>query len=294
MSEKVLLVDDEEDFLDAVAERMRVRGIEVSVTSSVEDALEMIEGESFDAIVMDLMMPELEGTKALKAIKNKKRELQVILLTGYVTLEKVIQAMRLGAMDIIEKPPDLDVLTQDIEMAHDKKERIIAEKQIEKGLRKKHRAISKGGFKMKPRVFIVDDEEELLQTLSERLTIRDYDVSTSLTGKDAIEEMKQYNFDVVILDVAMPDMDGIKTLREIKRIKPLTEVIMLTGHATVESAIEGMRLGAFDFLMKPCKTEELVAKIDMAHEKKIEHEERIRAAKVSDIISSPRSVLKEP
>ena len=89
MSEKVLLVDDEEDFLDVMAERMRARGIEVSTTTSATHALEMVEEESFDAIVMDLMMPELEGTEALKAIKNKKRELQVILLTGYVTLEQV-------------------------------------------------------------------------------------------------------------------------------------------------------------------------------------------------------------
>jgi DNA-binding NtrC family response regulator len=294
MSEKVLLVDDEEDFLEAVAERMRARGIEVSTTTSARDALEMIEEKTFDAIVMDLMMPELEGTEALRAIKNKKRELQVILLTGYVTLEQVLQAMRVGAMDIMEKPPDLDVLTQGIKEAHEKKEEILAEKQAEKELKKKHITILRGGLKMKPRVFIVDDEEELVQTLSERLTVRDYDVSTSLSGEDAIEKLKRYNFDVVILDVAMPGMDGIETLREIKRIKPLTEVIMLTGHGTVESAIEGMRLGAFDFLIKPCKTEELVAKINIAHEKKTVHEERIRAAKVSDIISSPRSVLKEP
>ena len=89
----------------------------------------------------------------------------------------------------------------------------------------------------------------------------------------------------------MPGMNGVETLREIKRIKPLTEVIMLTGHATVDSAIEGMKLGALDFLMKPCKTEELVAKIDKAYDRKAEQEERIREAKVREIISSPRSVL---
>jgi DNA-binding NtrC family response regulator len=141
-------------------------------------------------------------------------------------------------------------------------------------------------------VLIVDDEEEFAQSLSERLTIRDFDVTTSLSGEDALKKLKGYNFDLVILDVAMPGMDGVEVLREIKRIKPLTEVIMLTGHATVEAAIEGMKLGALDFLMKPCETEELVAKINKAYEKKAEHEERIRAAKVSEIICSPRSVLK--
>ncbi|KPK30110.1 MAG: chemotaxis protein CheY [Nitrospira bacterium SG8_3] len=137
MSEKVLLVDDEEDFLDAVAERMRARGIEVSTTTSARDALEMIEEKSYDAIVMDLMMPELEGTEALKAIKNRNGELQVIMLTGYVTPEQVDQAKKFGAMDIMEKPPDLDVLIEKIKKAHEKKEGILAEKQAEEGIPKK-------------------------------------------------------------------------------------------------------------------------------------------------------------
>jgi DNA-binding NtrC family response regulator len=89
----------------------------------------------------------------------------------------------------------------------------------------------------------------------------------------------------------MPGMDGVEVLKEIKKIKPLSEVIMLTGQASVESAIEGMKLGAYDFLMKPCETEDLVTKINKAYEKKSEHETRIREAKVSEILSSPRSVF---
>ncbi len=146
---------------------------------------------------------------------------------------------------------------------------------------------------MKTRILLVDDEEEFVQALSERLKIRDYDVTTSLTGEDAIEKVKHYNFDVVILDVLMPRMDGIEALKKIKRIKPLTEVIMLTGNATVETAIEGMKLGANDYLMKPCETEDLVLKINRAYDKKTEHEDRIREAKVKEIMSSPRAALKE-
>ena len=146
---------------------------------------------------------------------------------------------------------------------------------------------------MKTRVLIVDDEEQFIQPLAERLGMRDYDVTTSLSGDDAVDKIKHYNYDVVILDVLMPGMGGVETLREIKKIKPLTEVIMLTGHATVEAAIEGMKLGALDFLMKPCKTEELVDKIDKAHERKAEKEARIREARAQEIISSPWSVFKE-
>jgi len=293
LSAKVLLVDDEEDFLETMMERMQARGLDVSTTTSATDALKMVEEKSYDAIIMDLMMPELEGIKALKALKDKRPELQIILLSGYVTLEQVIEAMRLGAIDFIEKPADLEALTEKIKEAQIQKKMILAEKRAVEQTKKKYGTIFKGGMNMKTRVLLVDDEKEFIQPLAERLAVRNYEVTTSLSGQDAINEITRYNFDVVILDVQMPGMDGIEALREIKRIKPLAEVIMLTAHGTVESAIDGMKLGALDYLMKPCDMEELVAKINKAHVKKAEHEERIRAARVKEIVCSPRSVLKE-
>lgn len=146
---------------------------------------------------------------------------------------------------------------------------------------------------MKVRVLLVDDEEDFVNQLSERLVLRDYDVYSCCSGEEAVDRLKSYNYDVVILDVLMPGMDGVETLRQIKEIKPLTEVIMLSGHATVESAIEGMKLGAFDYLLKPIKTDELVGKVNKAYARKSEHEERIRQAKVNEIFSSPQSVLRD-
>jgi DNA-binding NtrC family response regulator len=143
-------------------------------------------------------------------------------------------------------------------------------------------------MKMKPRILIVDDEKEFADSLAERLTIRDYEVKTVFSGEDALEKVKGYDFDVVILDVVMPGIDGVETLREIKRIKPLTEVIMLTGHGTVETAVVGMSLGALDYVMKPCKTDELIAKIQRGYERKAEHEERIQEARVKHILVSRR------
>ena len=144
---------------------------------------------------------------------------------------------------------------------------------------------------MKTRVLIVDDEKEFVELVSQRLTMRDYDVTAAFSGEEALETVKKYNFDIVVLDVLMPGINGIETLREIKRIKPLTEVILLTGHAAVDTAIEGMKLGAYDYLTKPCEISDLVTKLNKAHDRKAEQEERIRAAKVQDLVSSPRSVL---
>ena len=146
---------------------------------------------------------------------------------------------------------------------------------------------------MKIRVLVVDDEEQFVEQLTERLQLRDYDVTACFSGEQAIEKLKKFNFDVVILDVAMPGMDGIETLRELKKLKPLTEVIMLTGHATVESAIEGMKLGAFDYLLKPTKTDDLVLKVDSAYARKDTQEERIRQAKANELFTSPLSALKK-
>jgi len=144
---------------------------------------------------------------------------------------------------------------------------------------------------MKVRVLLVDDEKEFVDVMGERLIANDFDVSTTFSGEEAIAKLKEYNFDVVILDILMPGINGIETLRQMKQIKPLPEVILLTGHAAVDSAIEGMKLGAYDYLVKPCEFNDLVDKINKAYQRKAEHDERIRAAKAQDIIDSPRSVL---
>ena len=131
---------------------------------------------------------------------------------------------------------------------------------------------------MKPRLLLVDDEEMFLEFLSRRLISYQYDVTTCLSGEKALEMTIEHDFDVVILDVLMPGMDWIETLGEIKKIRPLTEVIMLTGHASRESGIEGMKLGAYGYLSKPCNTEDLIAKINKAYDRKVEHEKRINMA----------------
>ena len=137
-----------------------------------------------------------------------------------------------------------------------------------------------------PLIMLVDDEVPFVETMVKRLEKRNFRVLTAFSGTEALESLsKQRNTEVVILDVKMPGMDGIETLKEIKKAFPLIEVIMLTGHATVESAIEGMKLGAYDYLMKPCDMEQLVTKVVEASAKKKNHEEKIREARVKEALS---------
>ena len=135
MSEKVLLVDDEVEFLDTLSERMRTRGMEVATASTGIEALQKVEKEAYDVIILDLMMPGVDGLEALKILKAKRPELQVILLTGHATVEKGIEAMKLGAMDFLEKPADLSQLTEKIKKAQAKK-MLIVEKQNEDKIKK--------------------------------------------------------------------------------------------------------------------------------------------------------------
>jgi DNA-binding NtrC family response regulator len=135
MSEKVLLIDDEQDFLSIMSERMESRDMLVSTATSAKEALEQVEKETFDAVILDLMMPEMDGLETLKILKKKNPELQVILLTGHATVEKGIEAMKLGAMDLVEKPADLSTLTEKIKKAQAQK-MIIVEKQNEDRINK--------------------------------------------------------------------------------------------------------------------------------------------------------------
>ena len=132
-------------------------------------------------------------------------------------------------------------------------------------------------------VLLVDDELEFLETLVKRLTKRGLNISTAKSGEEALKIIRGKGIDVAVLDVRMPGMDGIQTLREIKKIDPLMEVIMLTGHASVEVAIEGMELGAFDYLMKPADIDELFYKLQDAFKKKTIQQEKIE--KLEEIIS---------
>ncbi|WP_054032844.1 response regulator [Desulfatitalea tepidiphila] len=132
--------------------------------------------------------------------------------------------------------------------------------------------------KIPTRILLVDDEKDFVEMLSMRLTESGEQVTVAYSGQECLEKLARTAVDVVILDIKMPGMDGIQTLREIKGMFPLVEVILLTGHGTTETAVKGMKLGAFDYLLKPADFEDLSAKLEGAKKKKDEQDERIRQA----------------
>lgn len=132
MNEKILLVDDEKDFVEALAERMRTRGMQVDTATSAREALEKVEAGAFDAVVLDLKMPGMDGLEALRILKARDPKVQVILLTGQATVQKSVEAMKLGAMDLLEKPADIETLTREIKEAHAQKLVMVSREAEEK------------------------------------------------------------------------------------------------------------------------------------------------------------------
>lgn len=114
----------------------------------------------------------------------------------------------------------------------------------------------------KPRILLVDDEVEFVQTLAERLQLRDFDAVTAGDGEEALRRLENTAFDLVVLDVLMPGLGGLEVLRQIKSRFPEIPVILLTGRGSTANGIEGMRLGAYDYLMKPIDIDELIKQID--------------------------------
>ncbi|MBU2511929.1 response regulator [bacterium] len=129
---------------------------------------------------------------------------------------------------------------------------------------------------MKIKILLVDDEKEYIESLSERLKLRDFDVDISFNGQSALDRIRHCEYDIVVLDMLMPTMDGMMTYERMKAINPKIHVIFVTGHAQIETAIQGMASGVYDYLIKPIDLGELIEKIKMAHEHKLVLEEQKR------------------
>lgn len=131
---------------------------------------------------------------------------------------------------------------------------------------------------------IIDDEPDFVDMMAMRLTDEGNKVRTALDGKSGLAILDDWDADVVILDIKMPGMDGMQVLKEIKQKHPIVEVILMTGHGTIDTAVEGLKAGAFDYLLKPANHQDLVNKLEQARKRKAEHEERIRQAEALALV----------
>ena len=141
------------------------------------------------------------------------------------------------------------------------------------------------------KILLVDDEAVFTTNMGKLLTNRGYKVTAANSGDAAIQALEKENFDVVVLDLKMPGMDGLTTLKEIKKLGLFTETLILTGHGSIDTALEAIKLGAYDYLTKPCEIDDLVGKIEGAWQKKEGAEKKEMKEKIQKVVTSPSSIF---
>ena len=247
---RILLVDDEPEFLEATASALSRRGFNVWTAERGVTALELLGEHHLDVVVLDVKMPGLDGVEVFQRISAAHPDLPVIMLTGHGSVQQAFETSREGVFEYLSKPCDMEKLA------------CAARRAVEDNRERSGPAAAEPEDDV--RLLLVDDEAELLESLAAALGRRGMRVPAAPDGAVALEQIQQQVFDVALVDVKMRGLCGLALLRRIRALQPLMEVIMLTGHPSMETAVEGLREGAFDFMAKPQSVDVLVQKIRQA------------------------------
>lgn len=279
---KVLFVDDEEDFVKVLAERMDMRDIGSKYVLDGNQALQQLEGEVPDVMVLDLRMPGPDGLEILEKVKKKYPAVEVIILTGHGSERDEESARRLGAFEYLNKPTEFDQILHVIKKAYKKSVRYLKEvredfdrsmtaatlaqgdaaEAAKEVMNKPTPSEERRAAASRPhKILFVDDEEDFVTSLAERMEMRDLGGEVALDGERALQMVEEDPPEVIVLDVRLPGINGIEVLKRVKQKFPKTEVIILTGYASAEEKKQALKLGAFRYLEKPVEIEDLTMAI---------------------------------
>ena len=256
----VLLVDDEEDFLSATSRALTRRGFRVYRASTGEEARSLFRLHEIDVAILDVRIPDADGHALFFELKGSGPRTEFIILTGHGDVQKACEMGSQGVFAYLSKPCDPEVLADEIRRAVAVRDEI--------GSRGPSGEAVPPGGSPPVTVLLVDDEPDFLASMKRILTRRGLQVRCASSGPEALEALKVGGVDVAVLDVRMHGMDGLELLRRIRPAWPEIEVIVLTGHATVDVAIQCMREGAFDYLFKPHEPDALVDRIVAASQRR--------------------------
>lgn len=236
---KILIVDDQPGMLETFTDILAEKGFQADIAEDGFQAIEKVKQTKYSIIFMDIRMPGINGVQTYREIKKVDTEAAVIMMTAYAVEDLVREAIIEGAYTVIYKPFDI--------------ERIVST--IERVLKKML-------------VLVVDDRLEDRETFKDLLEARGFKVATAKTGAEAIALVKQGSFDIIFLDIRLPDIDGVKTFEEVHKISPEVPVIMVTGYTAEESIQQAIERGAYTCLFKPIDVERLIKVMDEVWEKK--------------------------
>ena len=245
---KILIVDDEEIVCKQLKREIRKEGFKVEYRISPLSVLEDLkrakrDGEPYNLLFLNIRMPEMDGFELLEKIKKARLNLNVIIITGYGDEEKAIKAIRLGALDYLNKPISL-------------KELHIAIFRVKQKIEREEKK------SFKHCVLVVDDEEDLCDRIKHELNKEGYLTTVAYDGNKGLDYFKNNRVDIVIADLKMPEMSGLEMLEHCREITDNFISIIITGHGEQETSIKALRMGVFDYLKKPISLEELIVSVD--------------------------------
>ena len=267
---RVLMVDDEEEFLQAVEPGLKRRGFDVATASSGGKALELLIPGSFDVVVLDVKMPGIDGVDTFREIKRVSPELPVILLTGHGNIQQAFETSREGVTDYLTKPCEVETLAQVLRGAVERTRRLQASQTVDEG---------------EIDLLLVDDDEDFVRSVTPALERRGISVTAVRNGADAIDRAKNRRFEVALVDMVLPETDGLSVLDRLRRLDPFLQVIILTGNPRVGDVRRGLGEGAFDYLTKPQPVEDLIRVVRAARRRRRDLEEEGRRAEIDRILT---------
>jgi two-component system response regulator HydG len=267
---RVLMVDDEREFLQAVEPGLARRGFKVATAESGRRALELLLAEGFDVVVLDVKMPGIDGVDTFREIKRIAPGLPVILLTGHGNIQQAFDTSREGVHEYLTKPCEVERLAQTLREAVARS----APPPTEQGMEEDE-----------VRLLLVDDDLEFVRSITPGLERRGVRVSAASDGVKAIESIRSRRFDVALVDVVMPGIDGLTLLDRLKEEDPSLQVVILTGNPRVDDVRRGLKAGALDYLTKPQTVEDLYQVLRSARNRKRELENEGRMAEADRILT---------
>jgi DNA-binding NtrC family response regulator len=272
---EILVMEDETSLAKGLRMILEKQGCHVDIASTGHSAMNAIRRKGFDLLVADLRLPDMDGMDIIREVREKRPETKTIVITGYPTVSSAVDAMKLGVSDYLPKPFWDEDFKEAVEKAlkggkevHLKQEPDIPYVPRERKAERQVADRAKEEKPGRPRVLLMEDEPSLAQGLKMVLSKRGYEVDLAATGLRALGSLGMKPFDLLVADLRLPDMDGIDVLRTVKETWPETQVIVITGYASVPSAVDSMKLGALDYLPKPFTMDEFMGAVDKAAREK--------------------------
>jgi len=262
----ILLMEDEDSLAKGLQMVLTDEGYTVDWAPTGKSALNKFNQKPFDLLMADLRLPDIDGMEVLKQVKKRWPETVVVVITGYASISSAVDAMKIGAFDYLAKPFTDDEIKSVVEGAL--KEKQVADDPGQsmaltgaKGKRDTSDASTRLWLDRQPHILLLEDEASVAQGLQMVLEEAGYDVDLALTGKKALDIIETNSFDGLVADLRLPDIDGMGVIRRLKEKQPDTAVVVITGYASVSSAVDAIKLGAFDYLPKPFTEDEVIAAV---------------------------------